>query len=106
MQLQQFDPKMISITQLRRDIDVLETTLARNDEALVVRNQDLLFVALSPRSYERYQIMNKQNNTDSINDAVASINAFREKYGKTKVKNAGSNAVIKMRDDARKRWIR
>lgn len=104
MQLQQFDPKMISITQLRRDIDILGNTLGKHDEALVMRNQDLLFVALSPKRYEEYQNMNKQNDTDSINYAVAGINAFREKYGKTKVKNAGSMAVIKMRDDARKRW--
>ncbi|MBI3559356.1 hypothetical protein HY085_03075 [Candidatus Gottesmanbacteria bacterium] len=106
MQLQQFDPKMISITQLRRDIDILENILAQNDEALIVRNQSLLFAALSPKNYEKYQMMTKQSDTDSISDAVASINAFREKYGKTKVKNAGSKAVIRMRDDARKRWNR
>lgn len=106
MQLQQFDPKMVSITQVRRDIDILENTLWKHDEALIVRNQNLLFVAISPKRYEEYQNMTKQNDTNSINEAVASINAFREKYGKTKGKNAGSNAVIKMRDDARKRWTK
>ncbi|MBI4999741.1 hypothetical protein HZB97_03155 [Candidatus Gottesmanbacteria bacterium] len=103
MQLQQFSPKMISITQLRRDIDVLENVLAKNREALVVRNQDVLFVALT---FKRYQEITSQNQKISIDEAVKGINTFRAQYGKTKRKNAGSSYIIKMRDETRKRWTK
>ena len=106
MQLQQFNPKMVSITQVRRDIDVLEETLGKNNEALVMRNQDLLFAALSPKSYQEYQELKKHTQVDSIAKAVDSINAIREKYGKGRGKNAGSRYIIKMRDEAREKWIK
>jgi len=106
MQLQQFNSKIISITQLRRDIDVLENTLAQNDEALVVKNQDLLFAALSPRRYEQVQRNEQKQDQRTIDEAIADINFLRQKYGQTKKKNAGSAYVIKMRDEARKRWTK
>ena len=105
MQLQQFNPNMISITQLRKDIDILEDILAKNDEAMVVRNQDILFWAISPKKYQDI----KQNCPDkarTIAEVVADIDALRKKYGQTKRKNAGSNYVIKMRDEAARKWTK
>ena len=47
MKLQQFDPKIVSITQLRRNIYALEGILAKEEEAFVMRNQDLI-IDLNP----------------------------------------------------------
>ncbi|MDO8515003.1 MAG: hypothetical protein Q7S14_00750 [bacterium] len=95
MQLSQIDPKIISITQLRRDIDVLEQVLAQNDQAFVMRNQELLFVAWSP---QKYQSLNT-NNTGVVEE----IQSLRDKYAGA---NAGSKFVIKMRDEAGQRWTK
>lgn len=51
MQLQQLDPKFITVTQLRRDIDILEKILEKYEEAWVIKNQDVLFIAMSPKKY-------------------------------------------------------
>ena len=51
MQLQQFDPKFITVTQFRRGIGVLEKILAKYGEAWIIRNQEVLFIALTPEKY-------------------------------------------------------
>lgn len=101
MKMQQFNPKMISISQLRRDIDVLEETLASEEEALVMRNQSLLFVALTPEKYQKLQ--NIQEHKSTVEEAVSAIGRIRNQFGQAK-KALVSDYVSRMREKRVKRW--
>ena len=101
MKIQQFNPKMISITQLRRDIGILEKVLTREDEALVMRNQSLMFVAIKPERYQRLQDDQKENQT--IERAVAVIGRIRE-GGKKFRRISVSDYVSKTREQRIKKW--
>lgn len=101
MKMQQFNPKMISISQLRRDIDVLEKTLASEEEALVMRNQSLLFVALSPEKYQKLQ--NIQRNESTVEKAVLTIGRIRNQSGQAR-KTLVSDYVRRMREKRVRRW--
>lgn len=103
MQLQQFNPNTISITQLRRDIDVLENVLANNDEAVVVRNQDVLFVAVSPKKYQEIK-NNYPGEKRDLAVVVKNIDMFRKTVGSRIKGNAGSDYIIKMRDEQVNKW--
>ncbi|MGB9707079.1 MAG: hypothetical protein ACPLXP_03345 [Microgenomates group bacterium] len=103
MKMQQFDPKIISITQLRRDIDALEEILVKNEEAWIMRNQDLLFVALAPERYRRLQSGEVEEN--KIDAAVAAIKDIRNKFGRAK-KTSISDYVSLMREERIKKWRR
>jgi len=98
MNIQQFNSKIISITQLRRDIDVLEKTLRREDEAIIMRNQDILFVAISPNRYKELQGTRRERTTQ----AVKEIDKLRTQY-----KFSGqpvTEYLIKMRDERVRKW--
>lgn len=97
MKIQQFNPKIISITQLRRDIDVLEKVLAQEDEAWVMRNQSVLFVAVAPEKYR------KLRDNGRIKRAITIINKIREDSKKAK-RPSVSGFVVKMRDQRVKKW--
>lgn len=100
MTIQQINPKCVSITQIRRDIDVLNQVLVQEKEAFVVKNQQLLFIAVSP---EKYKTFSKEvKNRHTIEQAIASINQIR-KTSKTKPPSV-SRYVIKMRDERVKKW--
>ena len=101
MKMQQFEPKIISITQLRRDIDTLEEVLARNEEAWIMRNQDLLFVALAPERYR--QLRSGRVGKNKIETAVATIQRIRSKYAQAK-KRVVSDYVSLMRKERIKKW--
>lgn len=101
MKMQQFNPKMISISQLRRDVDILEEVLASEEEALVMRNQSLLFVALTPEKYQRLQ--NIQGDKSSIKKAVLTIKRIRNQFGQAK-KSLVSDYISRMREKRVKRW--
>jgi len=101
MKIQQFNPKMISISQLRRDINVLEQALASEEEALVMRNQSLLFVALTPEKYKRLQ--NIQERKPGIEEAVLAIGRIRNQFGQAK-KTLVSDYISRMREERIKRW--
>lgn len=99
--MQQFNPKMISISQLRRDIDVLEQVLASEEEALVMRNQNLLFVALTPEKYQRLQ--NIQEHKSGVKEAVLAIGRIRNQFGQAR-KTLVSDYISQMREKRVKRW--
>lgn len=102
MKIQQFNPKMISITQLRRDIDALEEVLAQEEEAFVVRNQDLLFVAIAPEKYQNL----RADKRDSIKKAAAAIEKMRHNFGRAKGAELVSDYVARMREQRIKKWRR
>lgn len=101
MNLQQLDPKFLSITQLRRDIDILKRILEKEKEAIVLKNQKVLFMVVDPEKYK--QLKNKKEE-DSFNRALNTMARLRSQY-KSK-KNSASSYIIKMRDERRKKWTR
>lgn len=102
MQLQEFDPKVISITQLRRDIDALEEVLEREREALVMRNQEIFFIALSPEKYR--EVIDKESENKSLGAAAQQIHDIRAEYGVFEGKSKVSDYVSQMRDQRIKKW--
>lgn len=102
MNIQQFDEKMITITQLRRDIDILDDVLRDKEEALIMRNQDIMFIAVTPEKYQKMKSGIKDR--IKIENAVRDIDTIRRKYGK--VKKSVSDYVIKMRDERITKWRR
>ena len=103
MKISQFNPKIISITDLRRDVDILEKVLAQEKEAWVLRNQNLLFVAIAPEKYQ--ELKKSEEDNKGMEAAIATIDNIREKFGKAK-KRKVSDYVSEMRDEAVKRWKR
>lgn len=104
MDINQFNSKIISITQLRRDINALEKVLEKEDEAVVMRNQDVLFVAITPKRYK--DLYPETTRKDRITRAVQAIDKMRKKYRKTKGPGTASDYVIRMRDERMSRWRR
>lgn len=104
MDIQQFNSKIISITQLRRDIDTLEKVLKKEDEAIVMRNQDVLFVAITPKRYK--DLYPATTRKERITQAVQAIDKMRINHGKTRGPNKASDYVVKMRDERISRWKR
>lgn len=100
MNIQQINPKILSITQVRRDIDVLYKTLVQENEALVMKNQQLLFIAVNPKKYEEF--FGDKNKKSKIVQAIAFIKKIRENH-KVKTKSV-SKYIIKMRDERIKKW--
>jgi len=104
MKLQQFNSKMISITQLRKGIDALEEVLAREDEALIMRNQSLFFVAMTPEKYR--QINGDKRKIDTVEQAIATIGKIRSDVGSKKGKTLISDYVAKMRNQRIQKWTK
>lgn len=100
MKIQQFNPKMISITQLRRNIDVLEEVLTSEREAWVMRHQSVFFVALKPERFQQLQA--PKTPFFSIDQAIRKITQIRNEFGKKK--KSTSDYVIKMRDERVGKW--
>lgn len=98
MNIQQINPKIISITQLRKDIDALNKILAEEDETWVVKNQDVLFVTIKP---EKYQQM-KEEKTERISQAIKLIESIRAQHKSDR--ELALNYVIKMRDERIAKW--
>ena len=101
MNLQQLNPKILSITQLRQDIDILNRILEKEKEAIVMKNQKVLFMVVDP---EKYKQLKENKEKDSFEEALRIMEELRSKY-KSK-NNAVSSYVIKMRDKRRKKWIK
>jgi hypothetical protein len=99
MNIQQVDPRMISISQLRQDIDAFYQLLAERGEALVVKNQDLLFVAISP---QRYLTQKKVSESSQLDEAINSINKIRATSSRDH-KNV-ADYVIRMREARKNQW--
>lgn len=100
MNLQQLNPKIISITQVRRDIDILHKVLSEQNEAFIVKNQRLLFIAVSPEKYQAFS----RDKKNKIERAIVSINKIRNTY-KSKTKSI-SRYVMRMRDERMRQWIK
>jgi len=102
MKLQQFDPKIVSITQLRRNIYALEGILAKEEEAFVMRNQDLMFIAVAPERYQ--ELKEKQTTNTKVEVAIAAIDKLRKNVGQ-RSGSPTTDYLIEMRDRRKEKWI-
>lgn len=97
---------IISITDLRRDIDILTKSLDKNRYTYVLKNQDPLFVAVEPALFEdlretqEYTKGMKEYRKQKIGEAVKSFKEIREKMGSW----PATETVIRLRDKEYERW--
>ena len=108
MNISQMNPQIISITDLRRDVDSLQKVLDREEVAWVMRNQDVMFVAMKPEKYESLNEKNKEDKMQpkmSMAEAIKKIDEIRERHIVPKGKSV-SSYVIKMRDERIKKWLK
>lgn len=106
MNISQINPQIISITDLRRDVDCLQKVLDREEAAFVMRNQDVMFVAMKPEKYESLNEKNQEGKMQtkmSMVDTIKKIDEFRERHVMPKGKTL-SSYIIKMRDERIKKW--
>lgn len=103
MTIRRADPRMVPITSIRKDIDVLVDVLCEENEAYVMKNQDLFFVVLTPDRY--FNIIKHSFAPDSKAEAFAEFEQYQENNIMPKNKTA-SDYVIKMRKAQRQRWKR
>lgn len=99
MNIQELDQKIISITQVRRDIDVLNRILEKEDEAIVMKNQKVMFIAVKP---EKYDQVKESTRKERIQKAMKFMESMRSKYKSDK--ELASDYIIKMRDERIKKW--
>jgi len=108
MNIQQMNPQMISITDLRRDVDCLQTVLQREEVAWVMKNQDVMFVAVKP---EKFQAMTERLQSAappkkmSMDEVFQKIDGIRDRHVMPKEKTV-SSYVAKMRDERIEKWIK
>lgn len=100
MNLQDFNSKAVSITQIRRDIDVLKKALNDQGVAWVTRNQDIMFVAIDPKKYK--EMVGKESGYQ-IQEAVDKVNEIQTKYGDKGSKNS-TEVISNMREERAKKW--
>lgn len=103
MKIQKLNPKILSITQIRKDIDVLKEVLEDSDEAWIMRNQNILFIAVTPERYKKLMVAKKREGILDIESAVESIKNIQKKYKRKKGQEV-SSYVSKMRDQRSKKW--
>lgn len=99
MDIQQLDPKIVTITQVRRDIDVLMRILEQQEEAIVMKNHKIYFIALKP---ERYNQVKASTREERIESAMKVMESLRAKHKSNK--ELASSYVVKMRDERVKKW--
>ncbi len=99
MNIQQLDAKIVSITQVRRDIDVLNRILEKEDEAVVMKNQKIMFIAVKP---EKYKTVKETSRKERITSAMKVMESLRSKYKSDK--ELASSYIVKMRDERAKKW--
>ena len=105
MNISQINPQIISITDLRRDVDSLRKVLDREEVAWVMRNQDVMFVAMKPEKYESLNEKGPEKKMNKMKEALAGLDEMRNKLKMPKGKTL-SSYIIKMRDDQAKEWKR
>ncbi|MBI2641787.1 hypothetical protein HYW87_04330 [Candidatus Roizmanbacteria bacterium] len=99
MNINQLDPKIVSITQVRRDIDVLNRILEKEDEAVVMKNQKVMFIAVKP---DKYNQMKSTTRKERIEGALKFMAESRKKYKFSG--NYVSDYIVKMREERAKKW--
>lgn len=105
MNISQINPQIISITDLRRDVDSLRKVLDREEVAWVMRNQDVMFVAMRPEKYDSLNEKRQESKMSKMKEALAGLDEIRNKLKMPKGKTL-SSYIIKMRDDQAKEWKR
>jgi hypothetical protein len=105
MNISQINPQIISITDLRRDVDSLRKVLDREEVAWVMRNRDVMFVAMRPEKYESLSETGQENKMSKMKEALAGLDDIRNKLKMPKGKTL-SSYIIKMRDERAKKWMK
>ena len=101
MQLQDINTQIVSITQIRRDIDVLQNILTKDKDAVVMSNQSIAFVVVNPTRYQELT----QSRQEKLSRAISQISTLRKKV--TPKKSTGlkaSDYIVKMRDSRLNKW--
>lgn len=96
MQLQSISsrfPNVISITQVREDIDVLTKALNEFGKVRVLRGQKILFDAIDPEFEEKRR--------ERIKRAIAQMRSMAKKYKSKKGKMSATEWLIRERDRMR-----
>lgn len=99
MNIQQFDSKIVSITQVRRDIGVLNRILEKEGMAVVMKNQKVMFIATKPEKYKQVKTYRRKEGLEKVSKFM---DAMRAKYKSDK--ELASDYIIKMRDERVKKW--
>ena len=99
MNIQQLDAKIVSITQVRRDIDVLNRILEKEDEAIVMKNQKIMFIAIKP---EKYSTNKEASRKEKITSAMKVMESLRARYKSDR--ELATSYIVKMRDERVKKW--
>lgn len=96
MQLQHIDsdPRIISITQFRKDIDIFEKVLKKYGEATVLKGNKVFFKALNPDFETKRQARIKKA-TQEIKKLAKEISA---KHPRRQGEISGSEWIIRERD--------
>ena len=81
-----------------------EKVLKKEDEAVVMRNQDVLFVALTPKRYQ--EIYPGASRKERIARTIQSITKLRKSHSTKADSMTASEFVSKMRDERADRWKR
>ena len=101
MDIQDLDAKIISITQVRRDIDVLNRILEKEKEAIIMKNQKVMYIVRKPEMPKQKKTAIREKTIDEAMKVMASLRA-KHKF----TKEVASSYVIKMRDERAKKWKR
>ena len=96
MQLQAISrqvPNVISITQIRQDIDILTKALNEFGKVRVLRGQKVLFDAIDPEFEEKRR--------ERVKKAVVQMRSMAQKYKSKKGEMSGTEWIIRERDRMR-----
>lgn len=96
MQLQSLSdqfPNVVSITQVREDIDVLTKALKAFGKVRVLRGQKVLFDAVDPEFEEKRR--------ERVKKAVVQMRSMAQKYKSKRGEMSGTEWIIRERDRMR-----
>ena len=97
---------MISITDLRRDIDVVKERLRKNRFTWVFRNQKPFFAVVRPDWFRRLR-ENQERLEDKREELLRRRRRAAKSFAKIREKAGNWDAtgtVIRMRDEEARRW--
>lgn len=98
MNIQDIHSQTITITQLRRDITILDAILDREGTAYVLKNQTVKYI-IQKTNDER-----ENSRQRKIQEAMSAMHAFRMKHQAKSGTSPGSDFIVKARDEEVARW--
>lgn len=98
MNIQDFQSQTITITQLRRDITILDSILDRSGTAYVLKNQTVKYI-IQKTEDEKENIRQRK-----MQEAMSAMHSSRLKYKAKPGISPGSDFVVKARDEEVSKW--